>query len=218
MSALYIRERTGEAQEIEVSLYNTAVWALGFDISGSLITGEDAMRPQRKTMGNPIRNVYPTKDKRWIMLGMTNAQHYWPGFCAAIERPDLENDPRFDTYEHRSENASELVRIIEEIFISKNYAEWIEILSAGRLVWSPVTRPIEVTRDAQAIANEFFADWDHPEYGPIKVLDNPIRLSKTKSRILRKGPGLGEHTVEILKELGFTGEKISELKASGDIG
>lgn len=218
MSALYIRERTGEAQEVNVSLYNTAVWALGFDISGSLITGEDAMRPQRKSMGNPIRNVYPTKDKRWIMLGMTNAQHYWPGFCKVIERPELENDSRFATYEDRAANAAELVRIIEEVFLSKTYGEWIAILRANKLVWSPVTTPLEVTRDEQAKANDFFIDWDHPDYGPIKVIENPIKLSKTKAKIVRKGPGLGEHNDEILRELGYSADDIEKMKVNGEIG
>ena len=83
MAALLIRERTGVGQEVAVSLFNTATYALGFDISHCLITGEDAFRPGRKTLGNPIRNIYPTKDGRWIMLGMTNAQHYWPFFCKA---------------------------------------------------------------------------------------------------------------------------------------
>jgi crotonobetainyl-CoA:carnitine CoA-transferase CaiB-like acyl-CoA transferase len=81
MTALFIRDRTGVGQEVDVSLFKTASWVLGYDINGCLITGEDAMRPQRKTIGNPLRNLYPTKDGRWIMLGMTNAQHYWPGFC-----------------------------------------------------------------------------------------------------------------------------------------
>ena len=218
MSALYMRERTGEAQEVEVSLYNTAVWALGFDVSGCLITGEDAVRPQRRTMGNPIRNVYPTKDKRWIMLGMTNAQRYWPGFCKAIERPALENDPRFATYEDRAENAADLVPIIEDVFLTRTYAEWIDILSANRLVWSPVTTPLEVTRDAQAQANNFFLEWDHPEYGPIKVLDNPIKLSGTPARIRCKAPALGEHTIELMQALGYADAEIERLKTDGAIG
>jgi formyl-CoA transferase len=116
MTALYLRERTGVGQEVAVSLFNTATWVLGYDISGCLVSGEDAMRPQRQTMGNPIRNIYPTKDRRWIMLGMTNAQHYWPGFCKAIERPELEDDPRFATDEARAQHAAELVAIIEGIF------------------------------------------------------------------------------------------------------
>ena len=218
MSALYIREKTGVAQEIEISLYNTATWVLGYDITGCLISGEDAVRPQRKAMGNPIRNVYETKDHRWIMLGMTNAQHYWPGFCKAVDHPELENDPRFATYEERFKNAGELVSILDGIFRSRTYGEWIEILSQTKIVWSPVTSPLEVTRDQQAIANEFFVDWDHPEHGPIKVLNNPIKLSKTKAEITMPAPKLGEHTEEILKGLGYAESEIQAMKASGTIG
>lgn len=218
MTALFIRERTGVAQEIEVSLFNTATWVLGFDISGCLITGQDAVRPHRQTMGNPIRNIYPTSDKRWIMLGMTNSQHYWPVFCKTIERPELENDPKFSMDEARTQHAAELVEIIERIFRTKTYAEWIEILTANRLVWSPVKTPLEVTQDEQAQVNEFFVEWDHPKYGKIKVLNNPIKLSKTPAEIQRKAPDLGEHTDELLKGLGYSEGDIAKMKESGIIG
>lgn len=218
MSALYIREKTGVAQEVEISLYNTAVWALGFDICGCLISGEDAVRPQRKTMGNPIRNVYETSDHRWIMLGMTNAQHYWPGFCGAIGRPELEKDSRFATYELRFQHAAELVQILDEIFQSKSYEEWIGILGSSKIVWSPVATPLEVTKDPQAWTNEFFVEWDHPDYGKIQMLNNPIKLSKTKAEITMPGPKLGEHTEEILRNLGYSESDIQKLKTSGAIG
>ncbi len=218
MNALFIRERTGIAQKVEVSLYNTATWVLGFDITGCLITGKDAMRPQRKSMSNPIRNVYPTKDKRWIMLGMTNAQHYWPTFCKAIERPDLENNPKFATFDDRQEHAEELVKIIEDIFLTKTYDELIDILTRHKLVWSPVRTPLEVTQDAQAHANDFFGEWDHPTYGKIKVLNNPIKLSETPAAVHRKAPELGEHTDAILEGLGFTAEQISQMKEDGIVG
>jgi len=215
MAALFIRERTGAGQQVEVSLYNTATWVLGFDISRCLITGEDVFRPQRKTMGNPIRNLYPTKDNRWIMLGMTNAQHYWPDFCKVIGRPELEKDPKFATYEARAKNSAELASIIEAIFRSKTYAEWLKILRATRLIWSPVATPLEVTQDEQAQANEFFVDWDHPQYGKIKVLNNPIKLKRTPARIHGKAPDLGEHTATVLQELGFSPEAISKMKKDG---
>jgi crotonobetainyl-CoA:carnitine CoA-transferase CaiB-like acyl-CoA transferase len=218
MAALYIREKTGVAQELEISLYNTAVWTLGFDISGCLITGEDAVRPQRKSMGNPLRNVYETGDHRWIMLGMTNAQHYWPEFCKAIARPELEKDPRFATYEARFKNAGELVALLDEIFRSRRYGEWIEILRRSRIVWSPVATPLELTGDQQAMANEFFMDWDHPEYGRIKVLNNPIKLSKTKAEITMAAPKLGEHSEEILMGLGYSQSDIQAMRGSGVIG
>jgi crotonobetainyl-CoA:carnitine CoA-transferase CaiB-like acyl-CoA transferase len=217
MTALFVRERTGVGQEVEVSLYNTATWVLGCDMSGCLITGEDAVRPQRKSMGNPIRNVYETKDKRWVMLGMTNAQHYWPNFCKTISRPELENDPRFATMEAREQNASHLVEIIGEIFAEKTASEWVEILSATNLIWSVAAAPLEVTKDRQAIENEFFVDWNHPVYGQIKVLNNPIKLSLTKAQIQSKAPDLGEHTDEIVKDLGFSATEIENLKNLGAV-
>jgi len=218
MSALFIRERTGVAQQVEVSLYNTATWVLGADISGCLVTGKDAMRPQRKTMGNPIRNHYPTSDNRWIMLGMTNAQTYWPEFCRMINHPEWENDSRFATFKARETNAAELIRLIEEIFRTRTYAEWVEILGKHKLVWSPVCTPLEVTHDPQAIANEFFVEMDLPGQQKIKVLNNPIKLSKTPADIQCRAPELGEHTAELLTKLGYAPEDVARMKQAGVIG
>ena len=218
MTALFARERTGIGQQVDVSLYNTAAWVLGFDITGCLVTGKDAMRPQRKTMSNPIRNHYPTRDNRWIMLGMTNAQTYWPEFCRAIERPELENDPQYADFDARQRNAVELVRLIENIFLTKTYAEWKDILGKHKLVWSPVCTPLEVTRDEQAIANDFFGELELPVHGKIKVLSNPIKLSKTPAGAQRRAPGLGEHTDELLAKLGYDPGDIQRMKEAGIVG
>jgi formyl-CoA transferase len=151
------------------------------------------------------------------MLGMTNAQHYWPNFCKTISRPELENDPRFATLEAREQNASHLVKIIGEIFAGKTASEWVEILSATNLIWSVAAAPVEVTKDRQAIENEFFVDWDHPIYGKIKVLNNPIKLSHTKAQIQSKAPDLSEHTDEIMKDLGFSATEIENLRNRGAV-
>jgi formyl-CoA transferase len=218
LAALFVRERTGMGQEVQVSLYNTATWVLGFDIMSCLTSGQDTFRPERRKMHNPIRNIYPTKDKRWIMLGMTNAQHYWPQFCNAVGRQDWEKDPRFATTEARQEHSAELVALIESMFREKTYSEWIELLSRNKLVWSPVLTPLEVTKDEQALANDFFVEKEHPKYGKMRVLNNPIKLSKTPAEFKVRAPELGEHNVEILGELGFTVSEIQELKATGVIG
>lgn len=217
MAALFIRERTGESQEVEVSLYNSAIFALGTDLSGCLISGEDSVRPTRRTMPNPIRNIYPTSDERWIMLGMTTSQPYWPNFCTAIERSELTDDPRFASPEARAEHAGELVGMIEDVFRTKTYEEWKEILSLNKLIWAPLQTPLEVTQDEQAIANDYFCDWDHPHYGRIKLLNNPIKLSRTPAENVRKAPDLGEHTEQILEGLGYEPKRIEELRNSGII-
>jgi formyl-CoA transferase len=218
MTALFHRERTGQGQQVEVSLYNTATWVLGFDITGCLVTGKNSPRPRRETMSNPIRNHYPTKDRRWIMLGMTNAQTYWPEFCRAIDRPDLENDPKYVDADARQENAVELIKIIEEIFLSRTFDEWLEHLSRYKLVWSPVSTPLEVTLDPQAIANEFFGEMELPEKVKIKVLNNPIKLSQTPAGIQSRAPELGEHTSELLTEVGYDSEQIRKMKEDGIVG
>lgn len=217
MTALFARERSGIGQQVEVSLYNTAAWVLGFDITGCLVTGKDAPRPQRKSMANPIRNHYPTKDNRWIMLGMTNAQTYWPEFCKAIDRPELQNDPKFADFNARQKNCVELVKIIEDIFRSKTYAEWLAHLRKFKLVWSPVVTPLEVTHDEQAIANDFFGEMDIAGHGKIKVLNNPIRLSKTPAGIQCRAPELGEHTSGLLAKLGYGPEEVLRMKEAGVI-
>ncbi len=212
MTALFTRERTGIGQQVEVSLYNTATWVLGFDITGCLVTGKNAPRPSRKSMANPIRNHYPTKDGRWIMLGMTNAQTYWPEFCRAIDRPELEKDPKFVDFNARQKNCVELIGIIEEILKGKTYDEWLTHLRKFKIVWSPVVTPLEVTHDEQAIANDFFGEMEIAGHGKIKVLNNPIKLSKTPAEIKCRAPELGEHTAELLAGLGFTPEEIAAMK------
>ena len=149
------------------------------------------------------------------MLGMTNSQHYWPGFCTAIERPELIDDHRFADQEARAENSTALVALLEDVFRSKTYDQWGEILSRNKLIWAPLQTPLEVTRDEQAMANDYFVEWDHPTYGDIKMLNNPIKLSKTAAENRSKAPDLGEHTEQILEDLGYDKEMISRLKDEG---
>jgi crotonobetainyl-CoA:carnitine CoA-transferase CaiB-like acyl-CoA transferase len=210
--ALLVRERLGIGQEVDVSLFNTGILSLALDIQGAILTGENVTTEPRETTSNPLRNFYQTKDERWILLAMMQPDPYWPRFCKAIEREELEHDPRFDSFEHRRKNCADLIIILDEAFVTRTLAEWKERLSKFNLIFEPVQSPTEVANDPQAIANEYFSDFDHLTYGPIKIVGAPIKLSETPATIRSAAPEFSQNTEEVLLELGYSWEDILSLK------
>jgi len=217
MTALFIRETTGVGQEVDVSLFHTGVYALSLDVAGSLVTGQDRQQVDRKDIANVLVNPYQTKDGRWLFLGVSQPDLYWSRFCRAIEREDLEHDPRFASFEPRIENHIALFHILEEVFLGKTLEEWKIHLNEAGLPWAPVQNLPEVTADLQARANDFFVSYDHPTYGRIEVVANPIKLSKAPSTARMPAPELGQHTEEVLLENGYTWEDIARFKEQGVI-
>jgi len=131
------------------------------DIQSALI-GLPVPKHDRIRAHNPLCNTYRTKDDRWFWMAMLQADVHWPDFCRAIERPDLENDPRFNTMEIREQHCEELIRILDKILASKNMEEWEKRLRANNCIYGRVQTPLEVTADPQAIANHFFTEIEHP--------------------------------------------------------
>jgi len=213
MMALFVRERTGVGQDVDVSLFHTGVYQLSFDIAGTLVTQRDCERLQsREDSPNPLSALYQTKDGRWLLLSILHPERYWSMFCRAIEREDLEHDPRFEPLEPMIENRAALMHILDEIFLSKTLDEWKPRLNEEGLPWSPVQNLPEVVNDPQARANDFFVSYDHPTYGRIEVVANPINLSKTPATVRTPAPEFGQHTEEVLLEYGYTWEDIAQLK------
>jgi crotonobetainyl-CoA:carnitine CoA-transferase CaiB-like acyl-CoA transferase len=212
MMALFIRERTGVGQEVDVSLFDTGVWTLAGDIGGVLVTGQDRRGVERKDSTTPTMCHYETKDGRWLYLMVVpQTERYWPIFCKIIDREDLLQDPRFESPEKRVENHLALFNILEEVILTKTLDEWRLILNKSGLPWSPVQTLPEVINDPQARANDFFVPLDHPTYGRMEILANPVKLSKTQAMV-RPAPEFSEHTDEVLMELGYTREDIAKLR------
>ncbi len=216
-AALFIRERTGVGQEVDTSLFHTGVFTLSCDIARALATGQDRQQVERRDMNNVLVNAYQTKDGRWLCLEVWQPDLYWSRVCQAIERGDLEHDPRFATFEPRIENHAVLFDILEEIFLSKTLDEWKVRLNEARIPWDPIQNLQEAVSDPQARANDFFVPYDHPTYGRMEVVANPIKLSKTPATIRMLAPEFGQHTEEILLENGYTREDIARFKEQGVI-
>jgi crotonobetainyl-CoA:carnitine CoA-transferase CaiB-like acyl-CoA transferase len=216
-AALYHRERTGEGQEIHLSLFHMGIWMMATDIETCLVTGM-AAAPTGRAVPNPLWNHYKAKDGRWLHLVMLQPDRYWRGFCQAIGRPDLETDERYATALPRAQNGLELIALLDDIFATRTQAEWGEILDRFDLVWGPVQKIDDVVRDPQARAIEAFAKVRHRTGENIEIVKSPIEFSATPSSIRRTAPELGEHTEEVLLENGYTWDDIAALKEKGAIG
>ncbi|MFC1534103.1 CaiB/BaiF CoA transferase family protein [Thermodesulfobacteriota bacterium] len=212
MAALFMREKTGEGQEVDVSLFNTGIFAISLDIAGALATGQDRQPLKREDYGNALTNLYRTKDNRWLRLSMNQPDPYWSRFCHVIERKDLENDPRFKSFIPRIQNHIELFNIVEKVFLTKTLEDWKNRLNKAGLPWAPLQNLPEVIADPQARANDFFDSYDHPVYGPLEIVENPIKLSKSPKREKISAPQFNQHTEEILLEFGYTWSDIEKFK------
>ena len=211
LAALRQRDKTGKGQMIEISLYHAAVWMLCMDIQIAMAGGNPAKHEHMKPT-NPLWNNYRTKDNRWFWLAMLQSDLAWPDFCRAIDRPELENDPRFNTADNRTANNTELVRIIDELLATRTMEEWEKIFRANNVIYGRVQTPVEVTTDPQALANNFFGEVEYSNAGKIKLVTSPVVFSDNPAELRTPAPEIGQHTEEILLEMGYSWDDIGALK------
>jgi crotonobetainyl-CoA:carnitine CoA-transferase CaiB-like acyl-CoA transferase len=211
-AALLARQRTGRGQEVEFSLYHTAVWVLGRDVQTALFTGMDIHRTSRKEAKNPLWNTYQTKDGKWFQLVMIQSDRFWSNFCQAIGREDLINDPRYYSHEKREENHTSLVAIIEQALATKTASEWHKIFDEKGLIYGDARSISQVLADPQARENGFFTPIDHPTGTKLTLVNTPAKFKQTPASIKGPAPQLGQHTEEVLLELGYSWDDITELK------
>ncbi|MCB2189087.1 MAG: CoA transferase [Deltaproteobacteria bacterium] len=217
-AALYAREKTGRGQVVDTSLMGSVIANLGFIMAAPAILGQEFPREVRATAGNPLYNHYAAGDGKWLAIAHLQPDRYWPKLLKALELGELEHDPRFATVEARSQNATALVEIFDARFAAKPRGEWLEILAREGCIATPVQSPSEVAADPQAQANRYFVEVDHPELGPTQMTGFPWDFSDTPAEVSRPAPGYGQHTVEILAELGYTEEEVSKLQEEGVLG
>jgi crotonobetainyl-CoA:carnitine CoA-transferase CaiB-like acyl-CoA transferase len=223
--AILARESSGMGQEVDVSLLHTSIYALA-PIALTLGNLEQMFAPaeeydhflrRERNEVSPLVISYETGDKRWLQLSLAPPDPYWAAFCRVIEREELEKDPRFDSIESRRKNQTVLFEILEDVFHKKTLGEWKERFDKVDMLWSPIQSPKEVIEDPQVIENEIIVPFEHPEFGPIKVVANPVKLSQTPATLRRSAPEFGEHTEEVLLALGYSWEDISQFQESGII-
>jgi crotonobetainyl-CoA:carnitine CoA-transferase CaiB-like acyl-CoA transferase len=213
--ALYARDTTGVGQAVYTNLFNNGVWALAADTMAALANKLELNdhHKNRETTTNPLANYYKTKDGRWMLMFHMQSNIYWERFCIALELENIINDPLFNTSEARTKNCAALIKIIDQTFAKKTLQEWKACFSATDLVYSSVQTPAEAVVDEQAQANNFYETFNHPVWGPIRLLPAPMKFTETPGTYRTPAPGLGQHTEETLLELGYNQNDISLFKS-----
>jgi len=215
-AGLFQRERTGVGPTIDVSLLGLAMWVLSPDVVASGLYGGDPMpKFDRSKSPNPLVGFYKTKDGRFLTFMLLQSDRYWPEFCEHIGKPELIADERFADAGARFTNCVELIGILDETFASRTYAEWKEALQTMTGVWAPVQMPSEMVDDPQVAANGYLSRvvQDGNEYD---LVVNPVQMDETAD-VLGPAPEHGQHTEEILLELGVDWDDIARGKESGAI-
>jgi formyl-CoA transferase len=215
LCALEYRDRTGEGQLVDTSLLEAAMALTVWGSSEYWVTGQAP-----RALGSAHRLSAPHQALRaadgWFTVGATN-DRLFEGLCRAIGRPELTADSRFAGRVERLRHRRALADEIEKTTAAAPRVCWLERLDAAGVPAGPINTYPEALADPHALARGMVVDLVHPGAGPIKALGVPVKLSDTPGAVDRAAPLLGEHTAEILTELGYTEMEQRQLRDRGVI-
>jgi formyl-CoA transferase len=211
--ALYRREKSGVGQEVEVPMFETfAHFVMGDHLYGHTFVPPIGDWGYARMM-NPDRRPYRTLDG-YIGVNVY-ADHHWHRFFLATGHPEMAEDPRFADIHGRTQHIASLYAFLAEAFETKTTAEWIHILSEADIPIIEMNTPGTLLDDPHMKRVGFFAEQDHPSEGRLRTIGIPQQWSESAPELRYPAPRLGEHSVQLLTEYGFSGDEIDAMLKSG---
>ena len=211
MVALYRRQLTGQGSRVTTSLMASGAWSNACALQAALCGAEFIPKWTRKNAINPLVNHYVTRDGHRIFFCLLDPPRDWPNLCRALGFPELIEDERFTTSAGRRENSAVLIARIDAAFSQCDLAHWSKILKDHDLIWGPVPPVWDVATDLQCELNHVFAEIEPG----LKTVQNPIRVEGLEKQKPRLAPGIGQHTRDVLRELGYADAEIAGMIERG---
>ena len=216
VTGLYRREKTGLGGHVSTSLIAEGAWAAAAWIEGALNGARFYGQHDRLRPPNALLNPYRTSDDRWLLLVAVQGKD-WPGFVKAMSLPALLDDPRFSDPKLRAANAADLVAILDPVFASQPLAHWKKTLDDGRVIFGVVQIADEIIHDPQMLANGILVPLADDATGATRTVNSPVQVEGVSKVAPRRAPRLGEHSLDILRELAFKDDDIDRLCAAGAV-
>lgn len=215
VNALYRRERTGEGEYMDLGMLDaTLPWMT--KQAGKVFAGES---PGRMGSRDPVLAPYQSyKTADGYLNVACGNQRLWEGFCAAIDREDLLEDPRFETNADRVTNMDELEAEVESRLETAETEEWTEVLHEAGIPAGPVQSVEEALSNEQTEARGTVGTIDDPERGEIPVIEHPLNFERAESGFESPPPKLGEHSREVFEAIGYSESDIDDLERQGAFG
>jgi crotonobetainyl-CoA:carnitine CoA-transferase CaiB-like acyl-CoA transferase len=217
LSGIYERERSGRGQFIDFSMLDGMVGMLMYMATRVFMTGEDSPKIGTGHYGIVPYGAYPARDGHLVIANI--GEMFWPKICAAIGRPELADDPRYDTNPKRVASRAEVDALLREALATKTVAEWDAILERYDVPHAPILQVSEVLANPQVKARGMVTEYDHPRLGRFPALGRAIRFPDHEGAPIKAPPLLGEDDERVLGGLlGYSPERIAELRRAGVIG
>jgi len=216
LAALLARERSGKGQKVDASIYGTMIAMQGMEIDYTSITGAE---PERAGRGHQflrgIWGAFPTSDGHLCIAGVDEKR--WPSFCRILGIQHLEKDPEYSDNVVRNFHGDKIQKVLDEIFPTKTTHEWLKELNDADILATEVVDYRAMLKSEQALVNGYLLELDHPVAGKVLVSGAPVTLNGEVAAAAENAPELGQHTEEVLLELGYTWEEIGALRERGAV-
>ena len=216
MAALYRRQITGEGAHVHTSLMANGAWAHSMMIQGALVGFDNTdKRTAGDSKNTPLATLYETGDSRTILLSILNPDKEWPKFARALGHEEWIDDPRFMDRIARYENREALYDALAETFRSDTAASWRVRLDHAEVTYAIAQSMAEVINDEQMYVNDVLTEVEPGAHYYAYTVNSPVWISGVEKRTPRLAPDIGEHTREVLAEIGFSTNEVARMLAEG---